>query len=353
MRRFPIYSNTSLIYALVLSFSAAVWAQSDKKPQTTISEERASESGMVEIDVSDIVGRPLHTVVEFVDSRGSLVRSVEFPSGIGETSLPRGRYEAHVSVAHMGALFLVEVKPIQVSGQEAAYLLVSLAEGSANLGLHEFDRDTDLVIDRVELAVGTDPDDPKSLPGHETLEWPSPVLSSDAGWYVGDLHTFTDASIGSESVSKLVSRAERSKLDFLAITDRNTLAHTRDRGYRSNSVVLIPAMEWGTDDSGYALILKPGTVPRPANGDLHAQTVLDRVVQQGGVFAPAHPCFPTSPWLRTIGYFNAVEVWCREWRMIPPLTPRALPEHLLATSESKLLYPVARAAQSSLHSAKI
>lgn len=349
MQRIHFYSH---ILLLCLLAPASASAQQDNSSETTKSAIFGPAlEGSVALNISDAARTPLHSHIEFYDARGRLAGEAEVKQGIGEIALPAGQYHAHVSVVHLGAFFLVSVKPIEVESDETSYLIVSLVEGSAKLPLDQFDRDNDLVIDRVELEMDTDPEDPASLPGHERLTWPSPVLDSKPGWYVGDLHTFSDRSIGSETVGKLIARAEKFGLDFLAITDRNTLAHTQDSDFRSNKLVLIPGMEWGTEDAGYALILKPGTVPRAANGDIEAQSVLDRVIQQGGVFAPAHPCFPTSPWLRTIGYFNAVEVWCRDWRKVPPLSANQLTPALQARNGEDFVFPIARAARSSLHSA--
>lgn len=337
MQRFPFYSIILVICIFVQSPAA--------RAQTTI------DPGRVEIDISDLLGRPLHARVEFLDHRNEPVRTVELPNGVGETRLQAGNYDAHVSVVHLGALFLVATKSIEVSAGQTEYLLVSLSEGSGKLPLEQFDRDHDLAIDRVELENETDPNDPSSIPGHQRLDWSSPILSAGAGWFVGDLHTFSRHSIGSESPSKLIARAEKDGLDFLAITDRNTLAHTQDNGFRSDKVVLIPAMEWGSDATGYAIILRPGTVPKPAHNEFEAQSVLDRAVQQEGVFAPAHPCFPTTPWLRTIGYFNAVEIWCRDWRIVPPLAPDRLPSNLRVRSDGEYIFPIARAVQTPMQSA--
>lgn len=350
MQRIHCYSYILLIFlSPVLSVPAQ--ENSSENANTAIFRLANAAAGTVAVNVSSADRRPLQTSVRFLDAAGRLVHETEFDLGIGETQLLPGDYQAHVSVAHLGTYFLVDVKPVHVAADDTTYLILSLIEGSASLPLEQFDRDHDLAIDRVELEQGTDPDDPASLPGHERLEWASPVLESKPGWYVGDLHAFSEESIGTESVAKLISRAEKSGLDFLAITDRNTLAHTQNKDFRSRDLVLIPAMEWGSDETGYAILLKPGTVPLRPNGDLHAQSVLDRVVQQGGVFAPAHPCFPTAPWLRTVGFFNAVEIWCRQWRGLPPLSPKRLPESLQAQSEGDYVYPIARAARSSLHSA--
>jgi hypothetical protein len=104
-------------------------------------------------------------------------------------------------------------------------------------------------------------------------------------------------------------------------------------------------MEWGDEAEGMALIYAPRTLPDPPlnfNAD-EAQCV--RIQAQGGIFAIAHPCFPTAPWKRGLGYVNAVEVWCRGWREVPPLSLKQLPEPLQVRHEGKLVHSIAAAAK--------
>lgn len=76
-----------------------------------------------------------------------------------------------------------------------------------------------------------------------------------AGWYRGDLHSHTDHSDGSRSVASLVQTAKEYKLDFLFITDHNTVSHLVEmETYRSDALLLAGGLEL-TTFFGHALCL--------------------------------------------------------------------------------------------------
>jgi hypothetical protein len=214
--------------------------------------------------------------------------------------------------------------------------------------MQAFDRDYDLVFDSVEEKEHTNPNDPASVPHKETQNFPAPVLAKQSGWYRGELHAHSSYGVepvkGAESVAELVKRAERSKLDFLAITDRNTLAACADPAFNSDKVVLIPGMEWGSEKEGVALIYGPRTIPDIVHTREEGQAVLRLVQAQGGIFAIAHPCFPTAPWQWGLQYVNAVEVWCRDWRSVPPMNLDQLTEPNKVKAKNRFAFSIAEAA---------
>lgn len=300
--------------------------------------------GPLQIDVTDVLGRELPIRVVLYED-GARIAVYELPQGYGQEDAPVGAYTAHVYVYAAGMPLLAAVQPVQVRAGDVAFLALNILEGSdENRPLRAFDKDFDGAIDRAELEAGTDPEDASSVPGLAPLPWRSRVLEAQGGWYRGELHAYSHYGAGTESVAGLVRRAERSGLDFLAITDRNTLAAAYDPAFRSDSVVLLPAMEWGTNDRGVALIYGPRTYPPPPGTRPEAQLVCERVQAQGGVFAIAHPCFPDAPWQWNIDYANAVEAWCREWRRPPPVALPQLEEDLKRRAEGKLVYTIAQAA---------
>lgn len=226
--------------------------------------------------------------------------------------------------------------------------MVNLLEGTGGIaGIHEFDSDGDLAIDRVELDSGTDPKDATSIPGRAVLPFSNTTIKEGAGWYRGELHAYSRYGGGEESVGELIARAEKTGLDFLAITDRNTIQSVHDPAYKSNKLALIPAMEWGTDDQGVALVYGPRTMLDLPSNPSAAQAECLRVQAQGAVFAVAHPCFPTSPWKWGLSYVNAVEVWCKGWRAVPPMTLDQLPEDIKVREDGLLVHSIAAAAAAS------
>jgi hypothetical protein len=105
-------------------------------------------------------------------------------------------------------------------------------------------------------------------------------------------------------------------------------------------------MEWGIEKKGVALVYGPKTFPEFVDSKPQAQALVDLVQAQGGFFAVAHPCFPTSPWLWGLGFINGVEIWCREWNAVPPMALDQLPEDLKERKKGKLIQSIAFAAAS-------
>lgn len=310
--------------------------------------------GPVSIDICNVLAQPLSARVDLVSLEAYPVYLIEARQGRLETEAPEGQHRAYIHVYDNGVPYLVAIQDLTVSqAGERAKIATRLLEGSAgSLPVRAFDSDGDLAIDRVEEEAGTNPKDAGSLPGRPAVVWTNRVLSNQAGWYRGEMQAYSSYSSGSESVAQLVKRAEQSGLDFLAITDRNMLDAVNDPGFRSDKVVLLPAMEWGSDDLGIALAYGMRAVPETASSVEAAQAECLRIQAQGGIFAVAHPCFPTAPWQWNLSYVNAIEVWCRAWREVPPLTLDNLRENLkIRDDKNELIYSIAAAAAITSHSA--
>jgi len=239
--------------------------------------------GAVQIDITDIVGNDLHAKIELrekaEEGRGPIV--FDLPDGRATERASCGTYGAYVYVYDQGIPILVDVQELAIAESDTAFLLVNLLEGtSGNRPLRAFDQDGDGALDRVEVSCGTDPVDASSIPGQELLPFSGRVLSQEAKWYRGELHAHSVYGGGRETVGQLIKRAEKLGLDFLAITDRNTMAACMDPEFHSDTVVLIPAMEWGSDEMGVALIYGPRTFPAQAETVAHAQALANRVQAQ-------------------------------------------------------------------------
>lgn len=295
--------------------------------------------------VADVTNKPLPARVELFSGQSSPV-VFEVPQGEISTPAPAGAYKALTYVFEDSLPILIDCRDMALTSGQAATLSVKLLEGTTGTRLlREFDKDMDLAIDRAELAAGTNPEDPSSIPGRPKLSFEGPVLGKKKGWYKGDLHVQSKYGRGTESVAEIVKRAEAAGLDFVAIADPNTLAAAQDPGLRSSSVVLIPAMLWGDDVNGYALVYGPQTYPERATTHMQAQAVSRLVQAQGGVFAAAHPCFPGLAWQWDVPFVNAVEVWCQDWGHVPPISLAALHEDVkLRTRDGKLVASIAAAA---------
>ena len=302
-------------------------------------------NGTIQVRLENILGVKLAGKLILLNPDGSRVREVALPEGEATIEHPSGNYDVHTYAIEDGVPYLVDIQEIAVRSGERTEVTVELLEGgSANRPIRAFDQDFDLALDLVELAAGTDPDDARSIPGQSSFDWPSPVLSEEGAWYRGELHAHSEHGRGEESVAELIKRAEKLGLDFLAITDRNTLAAALDPAFHSDSVVLIPAMEWGDDERGQALLYAPATFPEYTQNYAEAQAMAIRVQAQGGIFVIAHPNFPIGSWQWGLQYANGVEVWCRKWRGIPPMTLEQLNDRWTQRKDGKLIYSIAVAA---------
>ncbi len=307
--------------------------------------------GTINFHITSIVGQPVPARIELLRGVGKRRLTKEFPGGSGQWLVPAGDYTAHVSAYDVDLPIVVSVQDISVPKDNTVELRAELLEGVVgDRTLRVFDQDFDQVLDRVESEVGTDPFDASSTPGDVSLEWKRPVLNGNPGWYRGDFHTYSKYGAGTETVAQLVRRAEQAKLDFLVIADRNSLAAALDGDFESNSVVLIPGMEWGGDENGVALLLAPRTMPRVPTSDEEAQRMVVRVQAQGGIFALSNPCNPSSPWNWGLDYFNAVEVWTGGWRKLPPISMAQVQERNRTRTKGQLNKSIAVAAATPLKS---
>ncbi len=317
--------------------------------------------GEIWIEITDILQRNLPAKVELIQQGSTNVRSIRVPEGKGIHKSPTGQFKAFIYVYDHDVPVMVDVQEVIVETGIITNLIHEVVEGRlGRIPLREFDSDGDLALDRVEVAAGTDEHDPASYPGAVPIAWSSEVLSEKGDWYAGDLHVRSVlGGGGQETVAELVARAESAGLDFLAITDRNTMASVSDPGFKSKKVVLLPAMEWGDDERGIALIYGPRTLPGTFTSLSDAQGLCYQVQSQGGLFAVAHPCFPaqgeggasTAPWQWGTGFVNAVEVWCRDWRDVPPIGLDAFVPEYHRRRDKKLIYSISRAATASTLSA--
>ena len=310
--------------------------------------EYSGPKGTLDIDVTDVLGKYWGARVDLLNIEDGKRYRFDFPEGKGEQKVPVGSFRAYVYAYDNGVPVMVQIKDITIKENQPVFIPITLLEGTTGpLVLRDFDSDCDLVLDRVEIESGTDPYNPLDIPGKKTIPVENKVIQNKPGWYKGELCCFSKYSIGSETVGELIKRAEKDGLDFLAITDINTLKSIEDPEYRSDKLVLIPAMKWGNDQMGYALVYCPRTPLDSPTTIPEAQAECLRVQAQGGIFAIAHPCFPTGFWRWGLNYVNAIQVWCREWRAIPPLTLDKLDDWLKEKKDGKFIYSLAAAVNES------
>lgn len=306
--------------------------------------------GTLDIDITSVVGQPLPSRVDLFCFDDGTTTPLDVPKGALEASEPAGAYRAYVHVFEESVPIMVEVKDLDITANQTTYLLVNLLEGAGGmLPLTGFDSDGDLALDRVELAMGTDPYNAGSIPGRVERFYDTTVITPQAQWYSGELQAYSNYGVGTEDVTSIVRRAEKAGLNFLAITDRNTLAAADDPAYKSSQLVCLPAMEWGTDAMGVALVYGPRTTPDPPGSIPAAQAECIRVQAQGGAWIAAHPAFPTKPWQWGLSFINGVQVWFRNWRDAPPMALQHLGEIAKERRDGQLVHSIAAAAAAVNH----
>jgi len=142
-------------------------------------------------------------------------------------------------------------------------------------------------------------------------------------WYSGELHTHSHHSDGKGSVEELAQAAKKEKLDFIALTDHNTVSgfsSIPDRG----DLLIIKGMEF-TTYHGHALGLGlTSFIDWHSKGRARdINEVINEVHAQKGLFAIAHPFSMGDPvctgctWkLRNIDYgkVDLMEVWAGSWK---------------------------------------
>ncbi len=303
------------------------------------------EMGILEIDINNVLGHSLPARIDLYKTYNQQPYTIEVPRGSLRAEAPVGEYIAHVNVYDQGIPVLVDIQEILIKQENPSFVLLNLLEGSSGtLSLLSFDNDGDLVLDRVELDHDSDPENAADFPGALPVPYHNQVFSNEGTWYRGDLRAYSEYSYGRESVGQLIARAEGLGLDFLAITDRNSMESVFDPAYRSNSLVLIPAVEWGNDERGVALLYGPRSIPNVPTSRAAAQAEVLRVQAQGGIFSVGYPCNGRNPWTWGLSYANAIEVWHGSWRHVQPLRLAQLHEDIRVRRSGRLVHSIAAAA---------
>ena len=118
---------------------------------------------------------------------------------------------------------------------------------------------------------------------------PRRVLPARLGrrWLAGDLHTHTVHSDGGLTVSELAALAARRGLDFLAVTDHNTVSHHAELAAASRryGITLLPGQEVTTDGGHAGALGDIGWIDFRDEPDAW----LDATEAAGGLLSVNHP----------------------------------------------------------------
>lgn len=141
-------------------------------------------------------------------------------------------------------------------------------------------------------------------------------------WLAGDLHTHTVHSDGAQTVSELARFAAQRGLDFIAVTDHNTISHHAElpAAAARYGIILVPGQEV-TTESGHAGSLGGADwidFREPADSWLAATE------RGGGLLSVNHPIGGQVSWIMPMRRRPPlVEVWHWSWLDLRWTTPLA------------------------------
>ncbi len=143
-------------------------------------------------------------------------------------------------------------------------------------------------------------------------------------WYKGDLHTHSIHSDGRNTVCELIMLARTRGLNFIALTDHNTIAQNYEPAiYRYREPLVIPGMEITTFYGHINVFnIKKYIDFRRRNRD-DFKKLIDEVHSDGGLISVNHPdlfrefmCKDCPFRYRDVEGFDAIEVWNGPWYIL-------------------------------------
>ena len=139
-------------------------------------------------------------------------------------------------------------------------------------------------------------------------------------WYAGDLHTHTVHSDGALTVAELAVLASGTGLDFIAVTDHNTVSHHPELAAagRRYGITLIPGQEVTTSEGHAGALGDVGWVDfrEPASRWLAVTR------ERGGLLSVNHPIAGPVSWMHAMPERPPlVEVWHWSWLDLSWTTP--------------------------------
>jgi hypothetical protein len=157
------------------------------------------------------------------------------------------------------------------------------------------------------------------VPGSRPARRPLPAPAGMT-WLAGDLHAHTEHSDGVLSVPELARYAVDQGLDFVAVTDHNTVSHHGSLGLASSryGVTLLPGQEVTTDFGHAGVLGDTGWIDfrEPAASWLTAAEAA------GGLMSVNHPFAGPVSWLHPMPRRPPLlEVWHWSWLDLSWSTP--------------------------------
>lgn len=167
----------------------------------------------------------------------------------------------------------------------------------------------------VNVLINMESDVPLPLQAKSSAKMPDGPLCFGPAWYRGDLHCHTHHSDGAGSLADLATTARAQGLDFLAVTEHNTISHLPHLAqYSGPDLLLIPGMEI-TTYYGHANVWGIHEwVDFRATNEGEMRQIRERVREMGLLFSINHPKYGGPPWEFSSDLdADAVEGWQIFW----------------------------------------
>jgi hypothetical protein len=149
---------------------------------------------------------------------------------------------------------------------------------------------------------------------------PTPIAQGPR-WFRGDLHAHSHHSDGTAPLTDLVAATQAQGLDFLAVTEHNTVSHlpalralAAEAGRGPAPLLLIPGMEVTTYHGHANVWPVTGWTDFRCQRDEEMRTVRELARERGALFSVNHPKDGGPPWkFGDLCDPDCIEVWGAPW----------------------------------------